>query len=40
MPGKFEIMRAVRDGLDSLALDTAARDREWTPVVKAKLCEI
>ena len=40
MPGKFEIMRAVREGLNSLDVDKAARDTEWTRAVKTKLCEI
>ena len=40
MPGKFEIMRAVQDGLNSLEVDKAARDTVWTKAVKTKLCEI
>ena len=40
MPGKFEIMRAVRDGLDNLEIDDPKGDTEWTKAVKTTLCEI
>ena len=40
MPGKFEIMRAVREGLDNLEIDDPKGDTEWTKAVKTKLCEI
>ena len=30
MPGKFEIMRAVRDGLNSLEVDILECDTVWT----------
>ena len=29
MPGKYEIMRAVRDGLNSLEVDISERDTVW-----------
>ena len=37
MPGKYEIMCAVREGLNGLEVGT---DKEWTPAVKTKLCKI
>ena len=40
MPGKFEIMRAVREALDNLEIDDPKGDTEWTKAVKTKLCEI
>ena len=40
MPGKFEIMRAVRDGLGNLEIDNPEGDTEWTKAVKTELCEI
>ena len=44
MPGKFEIMRAVQKGLDSLTVeldvDVVKGDGEWTKAFKTKLCEI
>ena len=40
MPGKSEIMRAVRDGLDNLEIDDPKGPTEWTKAVKTKLCEI
>ena len=44
MPGKFEIMRAVQKGLDSLTValhvDEVEGDKVWTKAVKTKLCEI
>ena len=40
MPGKFEIMRAVQDGLNSLRVDKSWTDVDWTPAVKTKLCKI
>ena len=40
MPGKFEIMRAVRDGLNSLEIDDPKGYAEWTKAVKTKLCQI
>ena len=41
MPGKFEPMRAVRDGLDNLeVVKPWTTDTEGTKAVKTKLCEI
>ena len=40
MPGKFEIMRAVQDGLNNLEIDNPKGDTEWTEAVKTKLCTI
>ena len=40
MPGKFEIMRAVREGLDNLEVVKPWTDTEGTKAVKTKLCEI
>ena len=40
MPGKFEIMRAVRDGFRSLEIDNPKGAQAWTEAVKTKLCEI
>ena len=40
MPGKSEIMRAVRDGLNNLEVDISERDTVWTKTIKTKLCEI
>ena len=44
MPGKFEIMRAVQKGLDSLTValhvDEVEGDKVWTKAVKTKLCEV
>ena len=40
MPGKFEIMRAVQKGLDSLEVGQSWTDKGWTPAVKTKLCEL
>lgn len=42
MPGKLEIMRAVRLGLDSLRGKgkRTARDKEWTSAIKTELCRI
>ena len=40
MPGKSEITRAVRDGLDNLEIDDPKGDTEWTKAVKTKLCTI
>ena len=42
MPGKFEIMRAVKEGLDGLAtkIDSAAPDSEWTKAIETELCRI
>ena len=40
MPGKFEIMRAVRKGLDGLVVDRRASNTEWTKAIKTKLCKI
>lgn len=40
MPGRFEIMRAVKKGLDSLETATAAHKSEWTKDVGTKLCGI
>ena len=35
-----EIMRAIQEGLDCLAVDRAASDAAWTRAVTTKLCEI
>ena len=40
MPGKSEIMSAVRDGLDNLEIDDPKGDTEWTKAAKTKLCKI
>ena len=40
MPGKFEIMREVRKGLDSLEVGKSESNPIWTKAVKTKLCEI
>ena len=40
MPGRFEIMRAVRKGLDSLEVAKGKSNTVWTKAVKTKLCEI
>jgi len=42
MPGKFEIIRAVKEGLDRLEteIDTGALDREYTEAIETVLCEI
>ena len=40
MPGKLEIMRAVREGLDGLKVVQGARDTEWTSAVETELCRI
>ena len=40
MPGKIEIMGAVRHGLDGLNTDRRASDTVWTKDIKTKLCEI
>ena len=40
MPRKFEIMREVREGLNSLEVNKATSDTSWTRAVKTKLCEI
>ena len=40
MPGKFEIMRAVREGLNGLEIDKPAGYTEWNKAVKTKLCKI
>ena len=40
MPGKFEIMHAVREGLNNLKIDNLESTREWTRAVKTELCEI
>ena len=40
MPGKFEIMRAVREGLDNLEVVKPWTDTKGTKAVKTKLCEI
>ena len=37
MPGRFEIMRAVQRGLDSLEIAT---NGEWTEAVETELCRI
>ena len=40
MPGKFETMRAVRDGLDNLeVVEPWTTDTEGTKAVKTKLCK-
>ena len=40
MPGKFEIMRAVQKGLDSLPITADAAHGKWNPAVKTELCKI
>ena len=40
MPYKEQIMRAVREGLDSLELTTSDGNAVWTKVIATKLCEI
>lgn len=40
MSENSEIMRAVKEGLDSLRFDTAALDSEWTKAIKTELCRI
>ena len=40
MPGKFEIMRAVQKGLDSLTITADVDDKKWNPAVKTELCKI
>lgn len=40
MPENSEIIRAVMEGLDSLRIPVAARDSEWTKVIKTELCKI
>ena len=40
MPENSEIIRAVKEGLDSLRFDTAALDSEWTKAIKTELCGI
>ena len=40
MPGKSEIMRAVREGLDNLEVVKPWTDTEGTRAVMTKLCEI
>ena len=40
MPGKLEIMRAIRDGLRSLEIDNPKGVKAWTKAIKTKLCEI
>ena len=40
MPGKFEIMRAVREGLNSLEVAKDKSNTEWTKAVKTELCKI
>ena len=40
MPGKFEIMRAVRDGLDNLEIAADAPPRDWFLVIATKLCDL
>ena len=41
MPEKFKIMRAVRDGLNSIRVDKSVEsDAWWTKTVKTELCKI
>ena len=40
MPGKFEVMRAVQKGLDSLPITADAAHGKWNPAVKTELCKI
>ena len=40
MPGKLEIMEAIRRGLDSLPLTLQNSGREWTKAIKTMLCEL
>ena len=38
MPGKCQITKAIREGLDSLNI--TASDPEWTNAIATKLCQI
>ena len=40
MPGKFEIIRAVQKGLDSIPIPAGAGNEKWSRAVKTKLCKI
>ena len=40
MPGKYQIMRAIRKGLDSLEVTTSDGNPAWTKAIETKLCEI
>ena len=40
MPGKFEIMRAVKKGLDSLKLPPDPVERDFFPAIATKLCDL
>ena len=40
MSGKIEIMHALCEGLNSLAVDGGKNDTVWTTVVKTELCKI
>lgn len=40
MPGKSEIIRAIRYGLDSLKIDKSASNTVWTKGIKTELCMI
>ena len=40
MPGKFEIMRAVQKGLDSIPIPAGAGNKKWTRAAKTELCKI
>ena len=40
MPDKDQIMRAIREGLDSLELTTSDGNSKWTNAIATKLCQI
>lgn len=40
MPDKDQIMRAIREGLDSLELTTSDGNSVWTKAIATKLCKI
>ena len=40
MPGKFESMRAVQKGLDSIPIPAGAGNEKWSRAVKTELCKI
>ena len=40
MPGKFEVMRAVRDRLDNLKIAADAPDGCWFPLIATELCDL
>ena len=40
MPGKYQIMRAIQEGLDGLEVTRSDSDTVWTKAIETKLCEI